>query len=103
MFFIKDGKTEYQIVVKANNGINKNITMFEWNDTNGLKYIMSIMVTTHPMFFLNISCKVLKRSDIVREGTVSDIDLGDYLLQEGMIEKEYYDLKQVEAKELVGV
>lgn len=47
--------------------------------------------------------KVLKRSDTVREGTVSDMDFGDWLMQEGKINKEEYDEKQKEAKELLGV
>lgn len=47
--------------------------------------------------------KVFKRSDIVREGTASDIDFGDWLLQEGKVDKNEYDEKQKEAKELVKV
>lgn len=47
--------------------------------------------------------KVLKRSDTVREGTVSDMDFGDWLLQEGKVGKEKYDEKQKEAKELLEV
>lgn len=47
--------------------------------------------------------KVLKRSDTVREGTVSDMDFGDWLLQEGKVNKNMYDEKQEEAKELLGV
>ncbi|MBO7310718.1 MAG: sugar transferase, partial [Clostridia bacterium] len=35
--------------------------------------------------------KVLKRSDTVREGTQSDIDFGDWLIQEGRIDKITYD------------
>ena len=46
--------------------------------------------------------KVLKRSDIVREGTVSDIDYGDYLLQELAVTQDEYDEKQQTAKELLG-
>lgn len=46
--------------------------------------------------------KILKRSDIVREGTASDIDLGDWLMQEGKIDRETYDQKQAEARELLG-
>lgn len=42
--------------------------------------------------------KVLKRSDTVREGTVSDMDFGDWLLQEGKVDKAEYDEKQKEAK-----
>ena len=47
--------------------------------------------------------KVLKRSDVVREGTVSDMDFGDWLLQNGQIDKTQYEEKQAEAKELLGV
>ena len=47
--------------------------------------------------------KVFKREDIVREGTVSDMDFGDWLLQKGEVTKEEYDLRQEEAKKLMGV
>lgn len=45
--------------------------------------------------------KVLKRSDTVREGTVSDMDFGDWLVQEGKVNQETYDAKQSEARELI--
>ena len=45
--------------------------------------------------------KVLKRSDIVREGTVSDMDFGDWLMTNGKVDQETYDAKQQEAKELL--
>ena len=44
---------------------------------------------------------VFKRSDVARDGTVSDIDYGDYLLEEGKVTKEEYDCKQREAKDLL--
>ncbi len=47
--------------------------------------------------------KVLKRSDTVREGTVSDMDFGDWLMQEGKIDLDTYEKKQAEAKELLKV
>lgn len=47
--------------------------------------------------------KVLKRSDTVREGTVSDMDFGDWLMMEGKIDRNEYDKKQKEAKEFVGL
>ena len=47
--------------------------------------------------------KVLKRSDTVREGTVSDMDFGDWLMAEGKVDKIEYDTKQTEAKELLNV
>lgn len=45
--------------------------------------------------------KVLKRSDTVREGTVSDMDFGNWLMMEGKVSQDEYDGKQEEAKELL--
>lgn len=47
--------------------------------------------------------KVLKRSDTVREGTVSDMDYGDWLVLEGKVDQATYDEKQKEARELLNV
>lgn len=46
--------------------------------------------------------KVLKRSDVVREGTVSDMDYGDWLMLEGKVDQATYDEKQKEARELLN-
>lgn len=45
--------------------------------------------------------KVVKRTDIVREGTVSDMDFGDWLLLKNEVTKEEYNEKQREAKEIL--
>lgn len=47
--------------------------------------------------------KVLKRSDTVREGTVSDVDFGDWLMEQGKVDQATYEAKQAEAKELLKV
>ena len=47
--------------------------------------------------------KVFKREDVVRDGTVSDMDFGDWLMQEGKVDQATYDEKQKEAKELLSV
>lgn len=47
--------------------------------------------------------KVLQRCDIVKEGTVSDVDYGDWLLGKGEIDKAEYETKQTEAKDLLGL
>lgn len=47
--------------------------------------------------------KVLKRSDTVREGTVSDMDYGDWLMMEVKVDQATYDEKQEEARELLNV
>ena len=46
--------------------------------------------------------KVFKRADIDREGTASDIDFGDWLLQEGKVSQEEYNHNQELAKQLLG-
>lgn len=46
---------------------------------------------------LQTVAKVFARADIVREGTASDLDFGDYLLQKGEISHEVYEKRQEEA------
>lgn len=58
-----------------------------------LQYIQKITLWQDIKIILLTAIKVLKRSDIAREGTVSDIDYGDWLLQEGKITKEEYQAK----------
>ena len=64
--------------------INSGITL--WNDIK--------------IIFMTVG-KVFKREDTVREGTVSDLDFGDYLLQKGEVTEETYQKRQKEAKELI--
>ena len=66
--------------------INGGITL--WNDIK--------------IIFMTVG-KVFKREDTVREGTVSDMDFGDYLLQKGEVTEETYEARQKEAKELLRV
>ena len=68
-----------------------------------LEYIKDITFLGDVKIILQTVMKVLKRSDVVREGTVSDMDLGDYLMQKGDVDQKTYDQKQKEAKELMGV
>ena len=65
-----------------------------------LKYIEKITLFNDVKIIFMTVFKVLKRSDIEREGTVSDIDYGDWLLQELAITKEEYDEKQNIAKQI---
>ena len=70
---------------------------FEWD----LKYIEHISFIGDIVIILKTISKVLKRKDIVRVGTVSDMDFGDYLLQKHLVSREEYEAKQIEAKELL--
>lgn len=45
--------------------------------------------------------KVFHREDTVREGTASDLDFGDWLLQQGRVDRRTYSEKQAKARELL--
>ncbi len=83
------------------NGRN-NIT-WEQKFEYDLQYIEKITLLKDIKILFQTVGKVLKRSDTVREGTVSDMDFGDWLLQEGKVTKEEYDRKQADAKEILKV
>lgn len=68
-----------------------------------LEYIKKITFIGDVKIILKTVVKVLKRADTVREGTASDMDFGDWLVNEGKVNQETYDAKQKEAKELLRV
>lgn len=81
------------------NGRN-NIT-WEQKFEYDLIYIKDISFINDIKIILQTIGKVLKRSDIVREGTVSDIDFGDWLLQKNEVTYEEYSKKQKEARNIL--
>lgn len=84
------------------NGRN-NIT-WEQKFRYDLQYIDSgITLWQDGKLILQTVGKVLKRSDTVREGTSSDLDYGDWLLQEGKINQEEYEKKQAAAEGVLSV
>ena len=65
-----------------------------------LVYIDSGISFTHDLAILFRTVKTVSHPDgVVREGTSSDTDFGDWLLARGRITREEYDAKQKEAKE----
>ncbi len=66
-----------------------------------LRYIKKITLLGDIKIIFRTAFKVFKRSDVVREGTASDIDYGDYLLQKLAITEADYNTKQIEAKNLL--
>lgn len=66
-----------------------------------LKYVNKITLFGDIAILFKTVFKVLGRSDVEREGTVSDIDYGDWLLLDGKITQDEYDKKQQEARELL--
>lgn len=66
-----------------------------------LEYMKKITFLGDIKIMLRTVAKVFKGSDVVREGTVSDMDFGDWLLSEGKVDKETYEAKQKEAKDIL--
>lgn len=84
------------------NGRN-NIT-WEQKIAYDLTYIDSgITFWTDCKIILETAGKVFNRVDTVREGTASDMDYGDWLLQNGEITREMYEHRQNEARELMRI
>lgn len=66
-----------------------------------LRYIKSITLFKDIAIMVKTVFKVLGRKDVERDGTVSDIDYGDWLLQNGEITEEEYAGKRQVARELI--
>lgn len=75
-----------------------------WEDklAYDLKYIEKITLFGDIAILVRTVFKVLGREDTVREGTVSDMDFGDWLLERGEVTEEEYAEKQAEARALLG-
>lgn len=67
-----------------------------------LEYIKDISFFKDFCLILDTIFKVFKREDVVRDGTSSDMDFGDWLLKEEKINQDYYFDKQNEANRLIN-
>lgn len=81
----------------------RNAISWEGKLSTDLEYIENITFWGDVKIVFQTVIKVVKRSDTVREGTVSDMDFGDWLLEEGQVDQETYDDKQAKARELLKV
>lgn len=66
-----------------------------------LEYINNITFFGDFKLLLLTVFKVFKREGINREGTVSDLDFGDWLLKEGKIDLSFYNLKINQIDEII--
>ena len=76
-----------------------------WNEKFelDLKYVGRVTLFGDIKILFKTVGKVLRRADTVREGTASDLDFGDWLVKEGLVDEQTYGEKQEEAKELLKV
>lgn len=83
--------------VNGRNGISWEEKL-DWD----LKYIKKITFLGDVKIIIETVWKAfVKKEGINREGTASDMDFGDWLLSEGQISQEEYEMKQAEAKKLM--
>lgn len=68
-----------------------------------ISYIQNITFSGDFKLILETLLKVFKRADITAQGMETAEDLGDYLLEKGLVDKAIYDEKQSAALELLKV
>ena len=105
MVFMSDEQRKRHLVRPGLTGLaqisgRNNITWEEKFDFD-LKYMEKITFLGDVKIIFGTVSKVFAADDVVRDGTVSDMDFGDWLLQEGKIDQNFYDEKQYEAKEIL--
>lgn len=106
MVFMTDEQRRRHIVTPGLTGYaqvsGRNNITWEQKIEYDLQYIYGgITLIGDAKIILQTIGKVLMRSDTVREGTVSDVDFGDWLLMCEKISKEEYDQKQTEAEKIL--
>lgn len=105
MVFMSDEQRRRHTVRPGLSGLaqvnGRNVITWEDKLNWDLKYIEKITFLGDVSLILQTIGKVFKRADINREGTASDMDFGDYLLQKGEVSREEYENNQEEAKELL--
>lgn len=107
MVFMTEEQRKRHIVRPGLSGLaqvrGRNAISWEGKLATDLEYIQYITFIGDVKIVLQTVGKFLKREDITEEGEATATDFGDYLLESGQIEKAEYDVKQDEAKELLGV
>ncbi|MDD4376717.1 MAG: sugar transferase [Eubacteriales bacterium] len=105
MVFMTDEQRKRHTVRPGLSGLaqvnGRNVITWEDKLAWDLKYIKKITFLGDVSLIIQTVGKVFKRADINREGTSSDMDFGDYLLQKGEVTQEEYEKKQARAKELL--
>lgn len=93
---VRPGLTGYAQVNGRNNITWEQKFEYDLQYVNcGISFINDTQIVFHTFY------KVLKRNDIVRCGTESDMDFGDWLLMKGKINQDAYDEKHAEAKDMI--
>ena len=106
MVFMNDEQRRRHTVRQGLTGLaqvnGRNSISWEQKLDYDLKYIQHVNLFKDIAIIFKTAISVFKRSGVVREGTQSDIDFGDWLLQEEKITQEEYDEKVALAKSIAA-
>ena len=95
MIFMTDEQNKRHIVRSGLTGLaqvnGRNTISWEDKLAYDVEYVNNISLWKDVAIIFKTVGKVLKHNDVVREGTMTDIDFGDWLLAEGKITQEEYD------------
>lgn len=105
MVFMSDEQRKRHTVRQGLTGLaqvnGRNAISWEDKFLFDLKYIENITLFKDFKIIVMTVLKVFTRSDINREGTVSDLNFGDWLLIDKRISQDYYEKKQNEALQIL--
>ncbi len=106
MVFMSESQRKRHEVLPGLTGLaqvsGRNNISWEQKFTYDLQYVNNISFLGDLKILLETVVKVLKREDTVREGTVSDMDYGDWLLEQKKITQNEYNDKLFLAKIIVS-
>lgn len=105
MVFMSENQRNRHIVRPGLTGLaqvnGRNNISWEKKFIYDIEYIKKITFIKDLKILWLTAINVVKRKDVDREGTVSDIDFGDYLLKNKNIDLNEYNKKQLEAKNIL--
>lgn len=106
MVFMTDEQRKRHCVLPGLTGLaqvnGRNVITWEEKLNYDIVYVNKISLWQDLKIFFQTFLTVLKHDDVVRDGTASDIDFGDWLLENGKVDKESYDNRQIYAKQLLA-
>lgn len=106
MVFMSEGQRHRHDVRPGLSGLaqvnGRNNITWEQKFEYDLEYISKISLLGDIGLILKTLFKAFKRADTVRDGTESDIDFGDWLLQKGRVSQDEYGRKLKETRKILG-
>ena len=105
MVFMSDKQRQRHTVRPGLSGLaqvnGRNSITWEQKLEYDLEYLKNITISQDLSLIFQTIGKVFQRADINRDGTDSDMDFGDWLLENSSINRDEYDKKMKEAVELL--